>query len=96
MPCDTRTERQAVITAVAPLPGTVEFTGASGAPVLVDAGGSTFVDGTTGRAAPPAETAAAALRPELPQGTEAAITVQETAPSRPDPALPEFSVTVTF
>jgi hypothetical protein len=54
--------------------GTVEFAGSSGTPVLVDAGGATFVDGVTGRPAPPAETAAAALRPELPPGAEAAVT----------------------
>jgi hypothetical protein len=82
--------------------GTVEFAGASGAPVLVDAGGSSFVDGVTGRAAPPAETAAAGLKPGLPPGTEAAaVTVRETAPARTAPAPSSFpglgvTVTVTF
>lgn len=60
--------------------GTVEFAGA-GAPVLVDSGGAAFVDESTGRTVPPAETAAAALRPELPAGAEAALAA--------DPALPE-------
>jgi hypothetical protein len=53
--------------------GTVEFAGASGAPVLVDSGGATYVEGATGRPVSPAETAAAELRPASPAGTEAAL-----------------------
>jgi hypothetical protein len=54
--------------------GTVEFMGTgTGTAVLVDGGGATFVDGTTGRPVSPAETAALELRPEPPPGTEAAI-----------------------
>jgi hypothetical protein len=77
--------------------GTVEFAGSSGAPVLVDAGGATFVEGTTGRAAPPAETAAAALRPELPQGTAAAIpSGAMTAGAAAGDTAVSLNVTVTF
>jgi hypothetical protein len=74
--------------------GTVEFAGTSGAPVLVDRGGATLVDGITGRPVPPAELAAAGLRPEPPQGAEAitAAGTAETAPRGPAP----MSVSVTF
>jgi hypothetical protein len=74
--------------------GTVAFAGASGAPVLVDAGGATFVDGTTGRPLPPAETAAAALRPELPQGAGDVVTVSGAAEAAPQGDL-SLNVTIS-
>ena len=46
--------------------GTVEFVGALGASVLIDAGGISYTGDTTGRAIPPEETAAAELKPDLP------------------------------
>jgi hypothetical protein len=74
--------------------GTVEFRGASGTAVVVDRGGTSFVDGEGGRPVSPVETAAAAVRPELPQGAEAAIAVNEITPERDGPA--ELSVSVEF
>jgi hypothetical protein len=74
--------------------GTVEFRGASGAAVLVDRGGTSFVEGSGGRPVSPVETAAAGLRPELPQGAEAAIAVNEITPERDGPS--ELSVSVEF
>jgi hypothetical protein len=76
--------------------GTVEFAGASGAPVAVDAGGSSFADGGTGRPVSPAGAAAAALRPALPPGAEAAVPVNGAAPERDAALLPDFSVSVSF
>jgi hypothetical protein len=75
--------------------GTVEFAGASGAPVPVDAGGASFAEWSTGRPVSPAATAAARLRPALPPGAEAAVPVNGAAPEQ-DAALPEFSVSVSF
>ena len=46
--------------------GSVEFRGSSGAPVIVDAGGTSAVDERTGRPALPNDTLYAALDPELP------------------------------
>jgi hypothetical protein len=74
--------------------GTVEFSGASGAAVLVDSGGSSFVDGSGGRPVSPAEAAVAGLRPELPQGAEAAIPVNEVTPERG--VSPGLGVSVSF
>jgi hypothetical protein len=74
--------------------GTVEFSGASGASVLVDSGGSSFLDEDTRRPASPAETAAAELRPYLPMGAEAVINVTGALPEKE--SSPEFSVTITF
>jgi hypothetical protein len=78
--------------------GTVEFTGTSGAAVLVDSGGSSFVDGAAGRPVSPAETAAAELRPELPAGAGTAIPVNEPAAGGLAAQTPssELGVTVTF
>ena len=57
--------------------GTVSFAGKSGAPVLVDAGGLSFVDERSGRAAPTAELMQAELRPELP------VALPSLTPDRP-------------
>ena len=74
--------------------GTVELSGASGAAVLVDSGGSSFVEGSGSRPVLPAEAALAEMRPELPQGAEAAIPVNEVTPERD--IAPEFGVSVSF
>jgi hypothetical protein len=47
--------------------GTVEFSGAAGASVLVDAGSTSSVDSVSSRASPPSETE---LKPELPVAAE--------------------------
>ena len=49
--------------------GSVEYTGTSGVPVLVDTGSSSYVDDRTGRAASSMETLFAALNPEQPVGS---------------------------
>jgi hypothetical protein len=49
--------------------GTVEFSGARGGAVLVDAGDSSFVEESAGRAAPPQDLAAGEINPEPPIGT---------------------------
>lgn len=46
--------------------GTVEFSGASGTPVVVDAGGDSYIDEKTGRVAPPMDTLLTTLKPDLP------------------------------
>jgi hypothetical protein len=74
--------------------GTVEFSGASGAAVLVDTGGSSFVEESGSRPVSPVEVAVAALRPELPQGAGSAIPVNEITPERDIPS--ELSVSVSF
>jgi hypothetical protein len=74
--------------------GTVEFLGASGAPVLVDGGGSSFADESTGRPAPPLEVAAAELTPDLPPGAEMVIPVNEDPPERRDTS--EVTVGLAF
>ena len=68
--------------------GTVEFSGASNAAVLVQAGSSSFADESTGRAAPPAETVMAALRPELPVASDYAAAL-------PQPTAPQSGLTLT-
>ena len=50
--------------------GTVEFTGTSGAPVLVDAGRSSYINSKTGRPVPPEESFIDDLRPDLPLASE--------------------------
>jgi hypothetical protein len=78
--------------------GTVEFFGTSGAAVVVDRGGSSFVEESGGRPVSPAEIVRAALRPELPQGAASAIPLNEITPERgalPE-FLPEFSVSLDF
>ncbi|MDR2371334.1 MAG: FecR domain-containing protein [Treponema sp.] len=59
---------------------TVELAGRSGKPVIVDAGGSSYIDETTGRAAPPLEIAAAELVPDLPAGSDSGAAA---APAKP-------------
>jgi hypothetical protein len=75
--------------------GTVEFSGATGTPVLVDEGGSTFMDDRTGRPVSPMEVAIAELKPDLPPEAETVITVNEAPPEKKD-TTPEFSVTINF
>ena len=50
--------------------GTVEFAGVSGAPVLVDAGRSSYINWKTGRPVPPEESFIDDLRPDLPLASE--------------------------
>jgi len=52
--------------------GTVSFAGSSGIPVVIDAGRMSFTDESSGRAAPPEETAALELKPQAPVGADAA------------------------
>ena len=49
--------------------GAVEYTGVSGNAVLIDAGGNSYIDEQTGRAAPPMETLLSDLNPQLPLGS---------------------------
>ena len=49
--------------------GSIEYKSASGVPVIVDAGGYSYIDERTGRAALPGDTLFAALNPELPIGS---------------------------
>ena len=48
--------------------GTVEYAGRAGAPVLIDAGGVSFVNESTGRAALPEGALKTSFRPEMPVG----------------------------
>ena len=50
--------------------GSVEYSGSSGNPVIISAGGTSSVDEKTGRAAPPIETMASLFAPDLPIGFE--------------------------
>jgi hypothetical protein len=58
---------------------TVELAGRSGKPVIVDAGGKSYVDETSGQAASPMEIAAADLVPDLPLGSDSGVTVSAAA-----------------
>jgi len=75
--------------------GTVNFTGAVGVPVLVDAGRASFAGDSSGRAAPPEETSGTELQPQLPIATEVIP-----PPNQPKPVATgrgvELSVTATF
>jgi hypothetical protein len=53
---------------------TVELSGSNGKRVIVDTGGSSYVNETTGQAAPPLEMAAADLTPDLPPGSDSGVT----------------------
>jgi ferric-dicitrate binding protein FerR (iron transport regulator) len=76
--------------------GTVEFSGASGVPVLVDSGEASFVDGFRIFSAPP-ETLVTELRPELPPGAENAIPATVSEPVAPQAGnSTELSVSIHF
>jgi ferric-dicitrate binding protein FerR (iron transport regulator) len=68
---------------------TVRLSGPNGRSVLVDAGGTSFINEATGQAAAPLEIAAAVLTPELPHGSEsgAAITVEKIVTTTEEPAV---------
>ena len=59
--------------------GTVEFSGASNVPVLVDAGRFSYSDERTGRAAPPETVSLTDIKPDVPIAADS-ITQGETAP----------------
>ena len=73
--------------------GTVEFNGSAGNPVLVDAGGMSFLNDRTGQAAPPDEVFITELRPELPLGAESVQTPEKVADTG---AGVTIVVTITF
>ena len=50
--------------------GSIEYTGTSGSPVVVDAGGFSYIDENSGKAAPPIETMHATLNPVPPIGSD--------------------------
>jgi ferric-dicitrate binding protein FerR (iron transport regulator) len=64
-----------------------------GRTVVVDAGGSSFVDVVTGHVAAPAETAVAALTPSLPQGSESGVTPTVDKPANSNG---DISLTITW
>jgi hypothetical protein len=76
--------------------GTVEFAGAAGAPVLVDAGGTSYMDEGTGRTVSPIETASAGLRPELPPGAGAAAVASEAAPEQEQDSPFDMGISIQF
>jgi hypothetical protein len=76
--------------------GTVQFSsGASGVPVLVDAGKGSFVS-ENGRVAIPEETAVAELKPDLPVGTEAALPVTQIQSEKTAENITELEAIITF
>ena len=75
--------------------GTVNFTGASGVPVVIDAGRASFASDSSGRAAPPEETASTELAPPLPTATEQALPPVVTQPTTTGKVV-DLSVTVAF
>ena len=51
------------------LKGSIEYTGLSGFPVIVNMGGYSYINEKTGRAAPPRQTMLASLNPDMPIGS---------------------------
>ena len=66
--------------------GAIEYTGASGAAVVIDAGGRSYINEKTGRAALPEETLFASLDPELPLAADIFYSF-EGAPLQPKSSL---------
>jgi len=75
--------------------GTVNFTGASGVPVVIDAGRASFVNESSGRAAPPEETAAVDLAPPLPTTTTDVLPPVFTQPAAAGKTV-DLSIIVKF
>ena len=73
--------------------GTVAFAGSAGKPVAVDAGGTSYADNSSGRAAAPQETMMAELKPALPN---AADVVSGRPAGRPSEGSFEVIVNIVF
>ena len=76
--------------------GTVEFTGATMLPVLVDSGRFSSIDETNGRAALPAETSIEDLRPELPIASDNVLTSDSAATAAAAERTLELAATIGF
>ena len=73
--------------------GTVLFSGSSGEAVVVDAGRTSFVDGSTGRTVPPELTRSLELRPDRPVSSDM---IRASEPSASTENSMELSVSIFF